>query len=54
MTTTASKDPSSAGSRSATPSTISIGTAAPRARSAADSRAVGSGSTASSAETVGG
>ena len=52
ITTTASMELCSTGSRSATPSTISIGTAAPRARSAADSRAVGSGSTASSAETV--
>ena len=54
MTTATSNVPSSAGSASATPSTTSIGTAALRARSAAFSRAVGSGSTASTLAAPGG
>ena len=51
MQTTASNAPSSEGTRSANPSTTSIGTAAAAALSAAATRATGSGSTASTRST---
>jgi len=54
MQTTASNVPSSAGRRSANPSTTSIDTRAAAARSAAAARAAESGSTAATCSTPGG